>query len=110
MPSHPRNMPEQEHSIRVRSDELFVEDAPLAPTGSTKPFALYLRETPARPLSAALKALLWAIGIVVGVLLLLAIWRVSHHQGGRPKSGEPKAGAEATAAIRPDRADRPGRA
>lgn len=106
MPSHPRNMPEQEHSIRVRSDELFAEDAPLAPAGSTKPFEIYLREIPARPLSAGLKALLWAIGIVVGVLLLLAIWRVAHHHSGVPASREAKARVSAAGAIRPDRADR----
>lgn len=84
MPSKPRNMPEQEHSIRARSDELFVEETPVLPARSSKPFTAYLRETPAQPLSPALKALFWLVGIVVGVLFFVAIWRVSHRHGGRP--------------------------
>ena len=51
MPSHPRNMPEQEHSIKERSHELFVEPTQGAAPRTTKPFPVYLRETPAQPLS-----------------------------------------------------------
>jgi len=87
MPSHPRNMPEQEHSIKERSHELFVEDAPANPAGATKPFKAYLRETPAHPLSPGIRALFWVIGIIVGALLLMAIWRVSHRQAARPRTG-----------------------
>lgn len=87
MPSPPRNIPEQEHSIKARSHELFVEDAPLNPAGATKPFSVYLRETPAHPLSPWIRALFWVIGIVVGALFLMAIWRVSHRQAARPRTG-----------------------
>jgi hypothetical protein len=90
-------MPEQEHSIRARSDELFVEDTPAFPAGSSKPFKVYLRETPARPLPAALKALFWLVALVVGALFLAALWRVSHRHGSRP----PSAGAAASLEVEP---------
>lgn len=95
MRSQPRNMPEQEHSIKVRSHELFVEETTELPR-TTKPFATYLRETPARPLSVGLRALFWVLGIIVGVLFLIAIWRVSHHHGRKPS---PRPTAESTVMI-----------
>src|SRR5262245_24293861 len=84
MPSHSRNMPEQEHSIKARSHELFVEDPPLTPGGATKPFKVYLRETPARPLSPGIRALFWVLGAIVGVLFLMAVWRVAHRHTRTP--------------------------
>jgi hypothetical protein len=83
MPSHPRNMPEQEHSIKERSHELFVEDTPV-PEAATKPFKVYLHETPAQPLSLGFKALIWVLGVIVGVLFLLALWRIAHRHQARP--------------------------
>ncbi len=83
MPSHPRNMPEQEHSIKARSHELFVEQDPAGMRTKTKPFPVYLRETPARPMSAFTKVLFWFLGIIVGLLFLAAVWRIGHHQ--RPR-------------------------
>jgi hypothetical protein len=93
MPSESTDMPEQEHSIKARGTELFLRLEPenLQPT---KPFPTYLRETPAQPLSAWTKAVLWMAGIVVAVLLLAAVWRVSQRHGfGRraPKSPRPAA-------------------
>jgi hypothetical protein len=82
------NKPEQELSIKVRSSELFVEETPVVPTKSTKPFAVFLRETPARPLSPGLQALLWALGVIVGILFLAALWRVSHRHHGRTSTGK----------------------
>ena len=83
MPSHLRNMPEQEHSIKARSHELFVEQDPAGMRTKTKPFPVYLRETPARPMSAFTKVLFWFLGIIVGLLFLAAVWRIGHHQ--RPR-------------------------
>jgi hypothetical protein len=80
MASKPRNMPEQEHSIKVRSNELFVPDAPTE-TRVTRPFPDYLRETPAQPLSAGIKAIIWILGIVVALLFVTALWRVVHRHG-----------------------------
>jgi hypothetical protein len=87
MPSQSRNMPEQEHSIKVRSHELYVDDTPVAPDRATKPFPVYLRQTPAQPLSPGMKALFWVLGIVVALLFLAAVWRVARHQGPRPPAG-----------------------
>jgi hypothetical protein len=85
MAAQRRNMPEQEHSIKVRSHELFVEETPVGPARSTKPFAVFLRETPAEPLSAGVQALLWVLGVIVGLLFLLAVWRFAHrHSGNAP--------------------------
>lgn len=84
MPSHPRNMPEQEHSIKARSHELYVEEDLTGSSMATKPFQVYLRETPAHPLSPAIKVIFWVLGLVVAVLFLLALWRVWQRHAARP--------------------------
>jgi hypothetical protein len=76
MPSESRNMPEQEHSIKARSHELFVEPTRAEAGKPAKPFPVYLRETPAEPMSGATKTLLLLTAIVVAVLFLAAIWRI----------------------------------
>jgi hypothetical protein len=101
MPSQPRNMPEQEHSIKVRSNELYVEDTPEAPARVTKPFPVYLRETPARPLSGGIKAIFWTLGIIVALLFLAALWRVAHRQV--PKRSAGKTGVKAAGMPGPGR-------
>jgi hypothetical protein len=79
MPSHSRNISEQEHSIKQRSHALFVEPAQTAEgTKPTKPFPVYLRETAARPFSPLTKAIFWLLGIVVAAMFLAALWRMSH--------------------------------
>jgi len=90
MAAHRRNMPEQEQSIKARSHELFVDETPVVSARSGKPFKAYLRETPAQPVSRGVQALLWAIGLIVGALFLLALWRVSHrHHGKTPRDQAP---------------------
>ncbi|MFO0889435.1 MAG: class I SAM-dependent methyltransferase [Isosphaeraceae bacterium] len=85
MTSERRSTPEQERSIKERERELFVapEEKSAAKT-PVKPFAVYLRETPAEPLSTAVKVILWAVGIVVVLLFVAAIWR-SRRTPRRPK-------------------------
>lgn len=75
MRSDRRSMPEQELSIKEREQELFVESIGTPAPTTTKPFADYLRETPADPLSTHVKAILWIVGLIVLLLLALAIWR-----------------------------------
>lgn len=72
-----RNMPEQEHSIKVRSNELFYEET-VVPTRTTRPFVEYLRETPAKPMAGWLQLIFAIVGVIVGALFLVALWRVSH--------------------------------
>ncbi len=94
MPSESRHLHEQEHSIKARGKELYVGRLKPVESPPSKPFLTYLRETPAQPLSTFTKVVLWIAGIVVAVLLLAALWRVSHRYGlGRraPKSPEPAA-------------------
>ena len=71
----PKTAPrEQEQSIRARKQLIFGEEE-LPGQGrraTTKPFSEYLRTTPPAPLSTATKAMLWAVGAVV-VLLLIAV-------------------------------------
>jgi hypothetical protein len=88
MTSQPRNMPEQEHSIKVRSNELYVEDTPESAPRATKPFPVYLRETPAQPLSSGTKAIFWTLGFIVALLFLAAIWRVVHRHAPKRPAGE----------------------
>ncbi len=84
-----RDQREQEVSIRQREGELFRREDEAASTA--KPFAEYLRETPAAPLPAWLTAALWAIGVVVVLLLAAAFWRLQSRPAphalrkGRPK-------------------------
>ncbi len=90
MPSQPRNMPEQEHSIKVRSNEMFIADAPTE-VSRTRPFPEYLRETPAQPLSAGIRAIIWTLGIIVALLFVTALWRVVNRHGTRPAARKPAA-------------------
>ncbi|MHB1560368.1 MAG: hypothetical protein ACYC61_23195 [Isosphaeraceae bacterium] len=91
MPSQSRNMPEQEHSIKVRSNELFIADAPTEAPRTTRPFPQYLRETPAQPLSAGLKAIIWTLAIIVALLFVTALWRVVNRHATRPSARGPAA-------------------
>ena len=76
MGSERRGMPEQELSIREREQELFAEPQK-TPTAEppVKPFPIYLRETPANPMSSAVKVILWIVGIAVVLLFCVALWR-----------------------------------
>jgi hypothetical protein len=80
MPDEPRNLPEQEQSIKAREGELYVKPLRLKEPRSTKPFPDYLRETSASPLSSLAKAMLWISAILVGVIFLAALWRITHRR------------------------------
>jgi hypothetical protein len=76
----------QEQSIKARKNELFEEEVPVF-LNSSRPFRDFLRETPAEPLSGAAKAMLWAAGVIVAVLLVAALDRSFHSSskaGARP--------------------------
>src|SRR5262245_7793738 len=88
MPSQPRNTPEQEYSMKARARELFVEPPrPAASPGPTRPFAVYLRETPAEPLSPFTRTVFWIVGVVVAALFVAALWRITHRRGPVPRPG-----------------------
>jgi hypothetical protein len=92
MASERQNMSEQEISIKAREHELYVQ--PDSETTPVKPFAVYLRETPAEPFSALTKAILWLVGSVVALLFLAACWRAATHHhapSSRPKKARPAA-------------------
>ncbi|CAN5682384.1 hypothetical protein BH23PLA1_BH23PLA1_09430 [soil metagenome] len=42
-----------------------------------RPFVEYLRTTPAEPLSSGLKAALWAVGALVGLLFLASLLKLA---------------------------------
>jgi hypothetical protein len=88
------NLPEQEHSIKARAHELYVEPTrPAPPTKSVKPFLVYLRETPAEPLSSNVKTVLWIVAVIVALLFLAALWRLASRHGlkQRTENREPAA-------------------
>jgi hypothetical protein len=102
MPSESTDMPEQEHSIKARRRELFVEPIQPEQSGPTKPFADYLRETPPQPISAFTKAVLWVAGLVVALLLLAALWRVTQRHGPGRRTPDGARPAAKTAMERTD--------
>ena len=71
-------MPEQEISIREREEQLFFEPDEPRTASPVKPFPVYLRETPADPISPGVKAILWIVGVAVFLLLCVALWRTTH--------------------------------
>jgi hypothetical protein len=83
-------MSEQDLSIKAREHELYLKPLPEVAARPVKPFPVYLRETPAEPLSPATKAILWTVGIVVALLFLAALWRVSHGHLTRPSMRTPR--------------------
>ncbi len=94
MPPQSRDAHEQEHSIKARGLALFDKQLDSTDPQPTKPFLVYLHETPAQPISTFTKAVLWMAGIVVALMLIAALWRVSNRYGpGRraTKSNRPAA-------------------
>ena len=66
----------QEQSIKARKHELYEADAVIADLRITSTsFRDFVRDTPAAPLSATAKAGLWAVGLIVVALLVLALMR-----------------------------------
>jgi len=65
----------QEQSIKARKHQLFDSDEH-AEFGPHRSFAECLRETPAAPLSPAIKVILWVVGTLVIAILLLAFVKV----------------------------------
>jgi hypothetical protein len=86
MASERQNMSEEERSIQAREHELYVKPLPEEFVKPVKPFPVYLRETPAEPLSPTTKAILWMTGIVVAMLFFASLWKLA-----RPRSGKAQA-------------------
>ena len=101
MPTDRRNMPEQELSIKEREQQLFVESAEVPVQGPVRPFAEYLRETPAAPISVEVKMLLWIVGVVVAILFAAAIWKASRPAAVHHKPRPAPAAAEDTTGLSP---------
>lgn len=76
MATKPRPPVEQDASMKAHKTQLFEADEPVD-VGSGRPFRQFLIETPAEPLPLWVKAALWAAGVIVGLLLILALWRIS---------------------------------
>jgi hypothetical protein len=94
MRSERRGMPEQELAIKEREQELYDEPREPPPAKPpVKPFPIYLRETPAVPMSSGVKAMLWIVGIVVVLLLVAALWRTQRSPRIRQGSAAPRASA-----------------
>jgi hypothetical protein len=99
MPSDSRNLPEQEISIKSRAHEVFAKAKPENGRPPTKPFPFYLRETPASPMSGAVKATLWFAAIIVGLLFLAAVWKLTVRHG--PKRVAPVRASSLNQAVSP---------
>jgi hypothetical protein len=96
-----RNLPEQERSIKDREQELFVEEREEPPPRPpVKPFAIYLRETPADPIVPEVKVILWVVGVVVLVVFVAALWRMQRGSRTRPRAS-PKPAAVSFQSGRP---------
>lgn len=112
-----RDDPEQEISIRRREHELFRDHADELSGGPTRTFAEYLRDTPTPPMSNGVKAVLWALAVVVALLFAAALWRSTSKTTARaPRKSKPAPDASFRASPRPGaiattspRSDRPAR-
>ena len=81
---------EQEQQIKERKRLLYdADDTPAFGSADRKPFSVYLRETPAAPLSGGVKAALWGTAILVALLLAGALMKSM--QGKAPKSTKKRA-------------------
>ena len=63
---------QQDQSIKARKSQLFEADRDES-AGTLKPFTVYLRETPAAPMSQGVKVALWALAALVVLLFLGAL-------------------------------------
>jgi hypothetical protein len=97
MPAEPRHLPEQESSIKAREHELYVKPLPADGGQVCRPFPEYLRETPAEPLSATTKAILWIVAVLVVLVFLAAIWRITHRRNTRARDRSVPPAAESVA-------------
>ena len=100
MPSESHDLPEQEISIKARSHALFVDPQPPDVGPPVKPFPVYLRETPAVPVSATIKAVLWIVGIIVVLFFVAAVWRLMIRHGPQRAPARARVAAK-TAALLP---------
>lgn len=74
-------------SIKARKQLLFeADELPESASGPGKPFALYLRETPAAPMPLWVKAALGVAGLIVAALLVAALLRLGQPRKPREKS------------------------
>jgi hypothetical protein len=90
MPSESRNLPEQEISIKSRAHEVFARANPEDRPRPTKPFPVYLRETPAYPMSGIVRAMLWIAAIIVGLLFLASVWKLTVRRGPKGVAPSPR--------------------
>ena len=65
----------QEQSIKARKHQLFETDEDHPHAEARRSFAQCLRDTPAAPLTPPLKMGLWAVGVLVILLLLVALFQ-----------------------------------
>ncbi len=89
MPSESRNLHEQEISIKSRAHEVFAKAEPDPRGRLTKPFPVYLRETPASPMSGVVRAILVFAAIIVGMLFLASVWKLTIRHGPKPVTPGP---------------------
>jgi hypothetical protein len=78
----------QDQSIKSRKTQLF-EDEPLDGNLATQSFAQYLKTTPPAPLAPWFNIALWALGVVVLLLFLAAIFSGRHGTPRRKASERP---------------------
>jgi hypothetical protein len=79
----------QDQSIKVRKSQLFEAAQPAGPaTAAVKPFAEYVRETPAAPLSPGVKAWLWGVAALVALLFLAALLFGPGHRAPRHRRAD----------------------
>jgi hypothetical protein len=88
-----RNLAEQERSIKDREQELFEERQEVSEAKPPlKPFAVYLRETPADPFPTEVKVILWIVAVLVIAIFVAALWRMRSSRT-RPRAASPQATA-----------------
>src|SRR5205823_6242612 len=87
---------ESDQSIDARKQEMFREEPKAVAVVTSKPFAAYLRETPAKPLPPGTKMMLVGAGAVVVLLFAGTLWAGNRLRHNKPVLGPPNDVASTT--------------
>jgi hypothetical protein len=67
-----------DQSIKARKGQLFESRKSTEDAVKAKAFREYIKDTPPTPMTSGIKAALWAVAVLVGLLFLASLFGRSH--------------------------------